>query len=89
MNLFENLQPDSAAEQVSVLLERAGIRIERIVSFGQTSPPGFWYEQASHEWVAVLSGRGTVAFDDGRTVTLGPGDTLFIPAGRRHRVAFT
>ena len=89
MNLFDDLQPDPAGERTTTLLEHAGLKIERIVSLGQSSPPDFWYEQEMHEWVTVLSGRGAVAFEDGRTVLLTPGDTLFIPAGQRHRVAFT
>jgi hypothetical protein len=29
--------------------------VERIVSLGQVSPPGFWYDQAEGEWVLVLA----------------------------------
>jgi cupin 2 domain-containing protein len=47
--------PDArAAEQVATLLTRPGLRVERIVSRGQASPPGFWYDQAEGEWVLVL-----------------------------------
>ena len=43
-----------AAEQVATLLTRPGLRVERIVSLGQASPSGFWYDQAEGEWVLVL-----------------------------------
>src|ERR1700720_236726 len=47
--------PDArAAEQVATLLTRPGLRVERIVSLGQASPPGFWYDQAEGKWVLVL-----------------------------------
>jgi cupin 2 domain-containing protein len=89
MNLFADLTPDPDAEVITPLLQRPGLRIERILSHGHTSPPGFWYDQAENEWVVVLRGRGVVEFKDGRTVELGPGDSLDIPAHTRHRVAFT
>jgi cupin 2 domain-containing protein len=44
-NLFADLPADMAQEQFSALLRAACVRIERIVSHGQASPPGFWYDQ--------------------------------------------
>ena len=38
------------------LLAAPGLRVERIVSTGQASPPGLWYDQDRAEWVLVLSG---------------------------------
>ena len=37
-------------------VRKSGIRIERIVSRGHTSPPDFWYDQPQAEWVIVLAG---------------------------------
>ncbi len=66
------------------------MRVERIVSHGHTSPPGFWYDQPRHEWVALLAGAAALRFEgDGAPVELRPGDSLTIPAGRRHRVEWT
>jgi cupin 2 domain-containing protein len=66
------------------------VRVERIVSFGHASPPGFWYDQPWHEWVVLLTGAARVLFEgDSAPVQLGPGDSLDIPAGRRHRVEWT
>ena len=56
-NIFEGVPagplPD---EQVTELLAAPGLRIGRLVSTGQASPPGFWYDQDRAEWVPVLSG---------------------------------
>lgn len=81
----------NAPERFDALVTRPGVRIERIVSTGQASPPGFWYDQPQHEWVAVLTGAAGLAFEDApdQVVTLRSGDCLEIAAHRRHRVAWT
>ncbi len=72
------------------MLSRPGLRIERIVSFGQASPPGFWYDQTHAEWVVVLTGAAHLRFDDeGAPRSLGPGDYVEIAPHRRHRVEWT
>ena len=86
VNLFEHIPAASDEELFTELLAADGVRIERIVSFGQASPPEFWYDQSEGEWVLLLEGSAVLAFDDGERVELVPGDTLNIPAGRRHRV---
>ncbi|HEV7463084.1 MAG TPA: hypothetical protein VGN85_04140 [Methyloceanibacter sp.] len=45
-----------ADEMVDLLLERSGLRIERIVSSGQVTPEGQWYDQETDEWVLVVEG---------------------------------
>jgi len=76
-------------ETVDVLLARPGLRIERIVSTGQSTPPGIWYDQPEDEWVALLAGSATLQWGDGSLVDLAPGDWLLIPAHIRHRVEAT
>ena len=71
------------------LLREDGIRIERIISQGHTSPETGWYDQQENEWVLVLEGAGTILFEDGREVTLQKGDHLHIPAHARHKVIWT
>jgi len=88
-----NLSPDvprGADETVDSLLNGDGVRLERIVSRGQASPAGFWCDQEEAEWVMVLSGRARLTVE-GETSDreLGPGDSLFLPAHCRHRVAWT
>lgn len=92
-NLFRDLPASpEATERMDCLLDRPGLRVQRIVSTGQASPPGFWYDQAEHEWVVLLQGAAqlTVEMPEGpRTVHLTPGDSLELPARRRHRVEAT
>lgn len=79
-------------ELTEVLLSQNAdsVRIERIVSRGHSSPDGFWYDQEEHEWVLVLSGSGSVEFEEPPLkVCLERGDALLIPAHKRHRVAST
>ena len=89
MNLFENIPENAPEELVTALLSSKDIRIERIVSFGQSSPDGFWYDQEENEWVLLLEGTATLRFEAGDPVDLKPGDHLNIPAGKRHRVEKT
>jgi cupin 2 domain-containing protein len=92
-NLYANLPVlPEAVERLEPLLERPGLRIERIISTGQSSPPGFWYDQTQAEWVALLTGRATLRFADGdqdETLQLRPGDYVYISPHRRHRVEAT
>ncbi|OHU94774.1 cupin [Pseudoalteromonas byunsanensis] len=88
-NLLANLPTDTDKEHFEDLLSAKHLRIERIVSYGQTSPDSFWYNQDEHEWVIVLSGCGTVEFFDGQEHILKCGDFLNIPAHTKHRVSHT
>jgi cupin 2 domain-containing protein len=68
----------------------ANVRIERIVSTGQSSPSGFWYDQGWAEWVLLVAGNAAVQFaDEAEPRRLTAGDYLFIAAHRRHRVTWT
>lgn len=87
---FRNLPNASQDEQFETLCKAAGFRIERIVSGGQSSPEGFWYDQDWDEWVIVLQGSATLRLQDPEeTVHLKEGDWLFLPAHKRHRVEST
>jgi cupin 2 domain-containing protein len=89
-NLFADVPQDLPAEQVVELLVAPNVRIERIVSTGQASAPGFWYEQDGPEWVILLSGSAGLEFDgEAAPRRLVPGDYVHIPARVRHRVAWT
>ncbi len=88
--MITELPQDSGAEQFLELLSRPGLRIERIVSNGQASPPGFWYDQPQGEWVLVLQGEARLAFEDEPAPRLlRQGDFVDIAAHRRHRVEST
>jgi cupin 2 domain-containing protein len=89
-NLFDPTPSGVTAEFLQVLLETGDFRLERIVSAGQATPPGEWYDQDAHEWVVLLSGSAGLRFEDEpEPRVLSPGDYLLIPAHRRHRVEWT
>jgi len=88
-NLFSGLPARTDEEHLADLLTRPGVRIERIVSTGQASPPGFWYDQGWDEWVVLLGGSAGLIVEGESEVALTPGDYFFLPAGKRHRVAWT
>jgi cupin 2 domain-containing protein len=88
-NIFANLPGRSADEEFTDLLKQPGVWIRRIVSTGQASPPGFWYDQPHDEWVILLSGAAGLAVEGEAERRLEPGDYVFLPARKRHRVTFT
>jgi len=71
------------------LLDKEHVKIERIISKGQTSPESGWYDQAQHEWVLLLEGAATITFEDGKETNLSKGDHLNIPAHVKHKVSWT
>jgi cupin 2 domain-containing protein len=90
VNLFSPLPDVGTAEAVDALFDRPGLRIERIVSLGQASPPGFWYDQEEAEWVLLLAGAAALRFaDEVVPRRLEPGDFVEIAPHRRHRVEWT
>lgn len=96
-NLFAPTgQPyDAGREFFQTLLESQGVRVERIVSQGQVTPPGEWYDQDWDEWVVLLSGAARLclasdaAAGSNRCIDLSPGDYVWLPAHCRHRVEWT
>ncbi len=88
-NLFERVPRRLPEELVDILVQRPAVRVERIVSRGHASAPGFWYDQAEHEWVVVIAGRARLELEGSGEIELGPGDHLNLPAHRRHRVVWT
>lgn len=89
-NLFHGLPLHAAGEVVTTLAESPGVRIERIVSSGQATPEGEWYDQEHDEWVLLLAGGAGLLFEgEQEPRPLVPGDSLLIPARCRHRVAWT
>ena len=88
-NLFADIPREMPEELVGEILRTDAFRIERIVSRGQASPPGFWYDQETDEWVLLVKGSASLSFSDGREIALAPGDHLLIPRHVRHRVERT
>lgn len=88
-NLFANLNPSADAEEFTELLNNPHVRLERIISTGQTTPPGEWYDQDWDEWVILLSGAAKLEFEGDVIQELQPGDYVLLPAHCHHRVAWT
>lgn len=87
-SLFTDFTSQLPDELVTILLDAANVRIERIVSRGHVSPKDFWYDQDQHEWVVVLKGLARLRFED-ETLEMKPGDYVNIPAHKKHRVEWT
>jgi len=88
-NLLLGEPGHDAAERFEDLLRRPGVRIERIVSHGHTTPPDQPYVQAWDEWVLVLEGAAELLLNETNKHILGAGQHLLIPAGTPHLVTFT
>ena len=89
-NLFNNLPTSLPEELIENLFQTENVRIERIVSTGQSSPDDFWYDQSEGEWVILLRGGATLQFQKPRKLQrLAPGDYVYIPPHRKHRVIST
>lgn len=89
-NLFAGIAADAAGERFQDILRRPAVRIERIVSTGQASPPGFWYDQPEGEWVLLVAGAaGLLIEGEDAPRTLKPGDWIDLPPHCRHRVEWT
>lgn len=88
-NILANL-PDVPKEIFETLLEKPGIKIERIISSGQATPLGEWYDQDRDEWVLLVAGSAGLLLEGEDTAhRLVAGDYLHLPAGCRHRVEWT
>ncbi|MGG7047701.1 MULTISPECIES: hypothetical protein [unclassified Campylobacter] len=106
-NIFEDLNFSPQNELVCDVFRGKNFRIERMLSYGQTTN---WQEQDEDEWVCVIDGKARILFEgelgkqtalcflnlQDKTVKeksieilLQKGDTLFIPAGAKHRVSYT
>jgi cupin 2 domain-containing protein len=89
-NLFSGIGHEGRAEKITALLSAPNVRIDRIVSNGQASPPDFWWDQDWAEWVVLLTGAAGIMFEGDKTPhELRPGDYVHIPAHVRHRVEWT
>jgi len=80
----------TSVEVFDELLQGGRFKLERIVSTGQITPEGQWFDPHDDEWVALLCGGARLLFEGEPTeIALHPGDYLNIPAHRRHRVTWT
>ncbi len=89
-NIFADIPDPGEGESLETLAETDRFRLERIVSHGEATPAGQWFDQDRDEWVILLSGSAGLRFEEeSRIRELRPGNYLLIPAHRRHRVEWT
>lgn len=92
-NIFELPEQLPGEELFETLFETSWhndqISFKRIISTGQTTPEGEWYDQEQNEWLIVLQGSGELSYEDNSRIKLTTGDYLYIPAHQKHRVEYT
>jgi cupin 2 domain-containing protein len=89
-NLFSNIPTQIPEELFETLSESDSIKIERIISKGQSTPSDEWLFQEWNEWVILLQGTAGIKFENEKDIlVMKPGDYIFIPAKTRHRVEWT
>ncbi len=89
-NIFNKLPSAKKGEVFEKMISRKGVKIERITSLGQVTPPGRWMKSRRNEWVILLKGKAKLRFrGTGQILEMKPGNHVFIPAGTSHRVEWT
>ncbi|MBD2152655.1 cupin domain-containing protein [Pseudanabaena sp. FACHB-1277] len=88
-NIYELSQEVYQLEKFEQIVSGNNIQIERIISTGQTTPLGQWYDQELDEWVILLQGESELSYADDTRIRLKAGDYLLIPAHTKHRVEYT
>ncbi len=88
-NFYADIPDELPQEFLEQLAGSDGVRIERIVSRGHSSPARGWYDQEQHEWVLLLRGSAVISYPGKPDLALGPGDYVSIAPHEKHRVAWT
>lgn len=88
-NFFEIENLGHNEEAFTTLFQNKVVKVERIVSRGQTSPEDFYYDQDEGEWLLLLEGKAEIDYPDGKVTHLKKGDTLYLPPHKLHRVNHT
>ncbi len=55
-----------------------------MASQGLSRPTGWHYHECDGQFIYILKGWVDLQFEDGRTIRVAEGDSLFIPGGLRH-----
>lgn len=88
-NFLKNIPNASLDEVFETVIENKKIKIERIVSYGQTTPEDYWYDQDEDEFIFIVQGDAKIKYDDETVFELKTADSLYIPAHQKHRVIYT
>ncbi len=89
-NIYSNLPQNAEKEVFEDIFIRNAFKLERIISKGQATPEGKWYDQEHDEWVILLKGSaGLQVKGKPDVMVLQPGDYILLPAHLKHRVEWT
>ncbi len=89
-NIFSGIKNQSPEEIFEPIIKTNQFKIERIISSGQSTDKGKWYDQDVDEWVILLKGSAGLLFEiNNEEIIMKPGDYVNIPAHQKHRVEWT
>ena len=89
-NIFADIPSKLDEELMQALWQTDHLKLERIISRGHVTPQGEWYDQETDEWVMLLQGAARLRIEgEEESIDLKPGDYVFLPALKRHRVEWT
>ena len=80
MNIFDLKDLSEKEEVVRILAEGKNVKIEKIISTGQTTD---WQESEQNEFVILVQGEAEIEYFEDK------GDTILINRGEKHRVSYT
>ena len=104
MNIFDLKDLSEKEEVVRILTENENVKIEKIISTGQTTD---WQKSDKNEFVILVQGTAEIEYFESKDykksdntmknkkdinnkkLRLGKGDTVLINKGERHRVSYT
>lgn len=89
-NIYSQIPNEFSKELFEEIIQGGKFKLQRIVSKGHTTPESKWYDQDADEWVILLKGSASIAFEgQKKSVSLKPGDHIKLPAHTKHRVERT
>ena len=80
---------DTHSEVFEDIIRTENLLIEKIVSNGQITPEGEWYDPEVDEWILLFKGKAMLLFEHDELLEMSSGDYIMIPAHCRHRVVNT
>ena len=87
-NIF-HVEPKSSSEEIfKELYANKNATVEKILSYGQTTPVDTPYIQAHDEWVLIIDGNAKLKLEN-KEISLQKGESLLIPANTKHWVTYT
>lgn len=87
--LLKDIPQSSQSEIFETIIQKKNIKIERIISYGQTTPKDYWYDQDEDEFVVILKGSAKLQYENNEIIELNLGDSLLIKAHEKHKVIYT